>query len=622
VVLHAATVGVTCFCIYRLIDRGPESTGDDGRSATVHPGPAAIAAGVGALALAFSTAFWHYALVAEVFPLNSFFASILLLLLSEWERQPWRRWLFWAFALCSGLAATNQLTVVLLAPAFLVFLWSGSRRLWVRKKGRWRSPHGIGARHVLVAAVLVLVGLLPYAYLPLAASRHPPALWGEPSTLQTLLQHVTRAAYGSFSLALQDQPGGGSPFEQLVLLATYLFQSFTPIGCLLALAGGWWLARNRPIHGLATLLAFLFSGPLFVAYANPQIDTPIWKGVLERFYILPSIPFAVAVGAGAYQVLAWTQQVAHVAASARRSGKSGSLPVRFFGSLRRPPALVRYATLLVSLALLVFPVGSAVARFATVDQSDNFLPHQYGEDLFAPLDAGALLLTRGDIVTNTAWYLQYVEGYRRDLVTVDIELLKLPSYVQQMRRQHPDLVIPFDAYDEGRTNSLKTLVEANLATRPVYLLGQPKEKEFSSWFDQLPSGFAVRLMPRGSGGDLHGILREKMEQLKQVTYPSRIYPPTTYESDIDKTYGALAADLGYTLHVEGRVAEATALYRTAIRLAPDHAPPYKNLALLLDEGSDSAEVAGLLEQYLRLQPDDPDAAAIRAKVDRIRGQVP
>ena len=63
--------------------------------------------------------------------------------------------------------------------------------------------------------------------------------------------------------------------------------------------GAWWLAERRAIPGLAILLALLVSGPAFVAYANPALESPgwltqLWIGILERFYMLPSVPFALA----------------------------------------------------------------------------------------------------------------------------------------------------------------------------------------------------------------------------------------------------------------------------------------------------------------------------------------
>ena len=60
------------------------------------------------------------------------------------------------------------------------------------------------------------------------------------------------------------------------------------------------------------------------------------------------------------------------------------------------------------------------------------------------------------------------------VVAIDVELLTLPAYVQQLRRLHPDVQIPFAAYDDGDQTSLRDLVNANLPSRPVFAVGQFK----------------------------------------------------------------------------------------------------------------------------------------------------
>src|SRR5438067_6821116 len=140
--LHAATVGLVCLLTYRLLradDRRPTTESCDprpwvaGRPACPEP---AVAALVGALLLGSSTDFWRYATVAEVFPLNSLLAALVLLLLLEWRRRPERAGLLRAFALGCGLAAANHHTVALLGPAFMVLLADGVRRLAGMSAGR------------------------------------------------------------------------------------------------------------------------------------------------------------------------------------------------------------------------------------------------------------------------------------------------------------------------------------------------------------------------------------------------------------------------------------------------------------------------------------------------------
>ena len=136
-----------------------------------------VAATVGSLLLAVSTTFWAYSLVAEVFALNNLIAALLLLVAIEWHRRPERTGFLWLVALLSGLAAPNQQTIVLLAPGLLVLLVSGLRRL---RRARPNRLIGLRLRDAAIAIGLLVVGLLPYLYLPLAALGNPTLNWQDP----------------------------------------------------------------------------------------------------------------------------------------------------------------------------------------------------------------------------------------------------------------------------------------------------------------------------------------------------------------------------------------------------------------------------------------------------------
>ncbi|MDZ7343531.1 MAG: DUF2723 domain-containing protein, partial [candidate division KSB1 bacterium] len=79
----------------------------------------------GALGLALSRFFWHYAEVAEVFPLHLFLTALLTYFLilmqttageNQQDRYPQTVKYFWAASFFFGLALTNHHTIFLLAP--------------------------------------------------------------------------------------------------------------------------------------------------------------------------------------------------------------------------------------------------------------------------------------------------------------------------------------------------------------------------------------------------------------------------------------------------------------------------------------------------------------------------
>ena len=538
-----------------------------------------------------SAPFWAYSLVAEAFALNNFFAALVLLLLVEWERRPERVWLLWACGFTAGLAASNHQTIVLLAPGLGVLLIAGGRRL-LRIGRRWHHLGGHMARDLGVGVCLIVVGLLPYAYLPIAASMDPPYNWGDPRTPENFWRHVTRADYGTFRLTTDQQEAAGSRVEQLRIFGESLYYAFTPLGVVLAVAGAWWLAKRRPITGLALLLMFLASGPLFVAYTNPPLANPLWQGVLERFYILPGVVFALAIGAGAFEAV----QVAARLAPGRR------------GQAAAAGAAV---------ALLAVPLGAMVTHYRDLDQSANLLNHQYLEDLLTPIEQGALLLTGGDLFSFGVDYLQMVEGRRRDVVVLHTEKLGSSWYVAQVRQQHPDVVIPFDHFDPSQTTAVAQLVEANLVRRPVYVGGDVSEQYVAGRFDAVQAGLSTKVLPTGSGVEWNTMIREQPGLYLGMRYPTRTYPESTWESRIQTHYGYLAFIVGFLLYDGVDDAEAAGWYRTAMRLAPKFAASYKNLGrILLTDPAEAATVVGLWDTYLRLNPEDPQAEAMR---ERLRG---
>ncbi len=113
-----------------------------------------------------------------MFALNNLLAALLLLIGIEWCRRPERKWLLRLFMLLFGLALCNQQTIVLLVPAFAVLAWQGWALL-PPASGRLR----ISARDLGLALGAFVAGLLPYAYLPIAASASPVLNWGDPSSL-------------------------------------------------------------------------------------------------------------------------------------------------------------------------------------------------------------------------------------------------------------------------------------------------------------------------------------------------------------------------------------------------------------------------------------------------------
>ena len=581
---QAATVGLIGILTARLID--PEWPRPTDRDA----GVAGLAA---AVSLALSTAFWAYALVAEVFALNDLIAAGLLLLAIEWCRDRSKVWALWLLGLLSGLGAAHQQTIVLLGPGLALLLIAGVREDAARARGRKRKdrkPRLVKASHFVVGASLIVVGLLTYLWLPIAAANDPVVNFDDPETFDRFRNVVSRGPYGSFSLI----PGGerGSIGENISLYGEYLIRSFTVVGVALAIAGSVWFWRNRRTEAQALTLAWFFAGPTFVVFAAVPLVDPITEGIVERFYILSSVVMAVAVGAGVYAVLEWLR-----------------------GSRWDTRALSTAA-----LAIVMVLAGTLAAfRWSHVDQSDNRIVETYGRDILSDLEPGSILLTRGDHNYTSLVYTQFVDGFRDDVVLLDLELLTLDSYLAEQRERHPQVVFPFSRYTRA-SDELAQFIAANDPQVPVYVTGPLAENEDET-LREIRAGL-VRRLSVDLGEDEYGLLLADRTLATDLRFPEGGYPAKSWEAVIARNYGNAAHSVGFAYHETEPTPDdafVEEMYRLSIEL---NGPPqaYKNLGLFYwERDGDPAEIIELWEAYLATDPDDPQVDSIRTVIAQLRG---
>jgi hypothetical protein len=559
-------------------------------------------AGIGLLGV--SRVFWLYSTVAEVFALNNLFSAITLVLFLEWVRQPVRKKYLYLGGLFAGLAMTNQHTFVLLAPGLLVLLVGGIVR-WRRNvreglvagKSKKQEP-GWLISDIAVTAGFFILGLLPYLYLPIAAGADPPYNWGNPATFSGFWQVLTRSDYGTFSFTANGVQG--NPFQQLFYLGRYILQGFSVAGILLAVLGIVWFARKRPLEGCALGLLFIFSGPIFAMVANPAMDDPLTLGVFERFYILPGIPLACFIAAGAVYLV-------ELAVKAAARFKSGFL--------RWAPCA---AGLLAAAAMVIIV---ALVQLPSIQLSNNRIVEYYAEDLLGPLEPDALLIVAQDYNGSALIYAQLVSSIRTDVVALHSELLKSTWYCAQQRRLHPQITIPFNNYDGGIHNSLADLIKANIGQRPVYAAGIFKE-DLTKTYDEVYWGLSRRFVEKGRGTDQFALMKTESARFAGLRYPDKAYPQTFWEYTIAEQYGQAAFIIATALSRPEAQPDADLverLYRIAILNNPVNPSSYKNLGILLwMNGGSSAEIIELWERYLQMAPNDPDNANLRSTIAKLK----
>ncbi len=417
----------------------------------------------GALILAFSATYWSQAVAVEVYPLHLLFVSALMLLFLRaafplpGEGTGRRDWYLFAYAV--GLAFTNHMTTIFLAPGLLTMYFArqgGSRASWTLL-ARMAPPF--------------LAGLSLYAYIPLRASQSPVLNWGYAVTPERLFWHLSGKQYQVWMFSSMDVV-----VNQISYFLGTLAGDFTVAGLLLCAAGAFALWRGN--RRLAAGVAILFLFCVFYA-ANYNIHD------IDSYFLLAYICMALAAAVGLSALVSLAA-----------------------GRFARPDAVISALILVVSLIPLV-------VNFRDADESGDHLVEDYTANMFSSLRPGAVIISyQWDYWVSASYYDQLVVGVRPDVTVIDKELLRRSWYIRELETRRPWLIEDSRAevnaflaqvdlfehglpYDPARIQAsyvamIGSFIRRSLPAHPVYVT-EEIEPEFTRGLFRVPEGLAFRL---------------------------------------------------------------------------------------------------------------------------------
>jgi len=105
---------------------------------------------------------------------------------------------------------------------------------------------------------------------------------------------------------------------------------------------------------------------------------------------------------------------------------------------RKPSLWVQRSVLFLGCGLWVLPFAT---HFEMHNRSHDFVPREFAWNMLQSVPAQGLLITFGDNDTFPLWYLQQVEGVRRDVTVINASLAQMDWYQEQILRQRPDLLV-------------------------------------------------------------------------------------------------------------------------------------------------------------------------------------
>ena len=456
----------------------------------------------GGFMYAFSPLVWTYSVGSEVFSMNNFFASLVVLFTVRFaaeETAKGRRSIAVAGAFICGLGMCNQHTLILYElPLVAWFLWT------LHRSG------SLSATTFVALASAFFVGLSPYVYLPIASILFPKrGAWGDMSSLVGFWRHLRRADYGTFQLySRNDETQGLSERVWAHLKDFSTRQGLWVVGPLFAGTGlvcclwAWHRHRHtgsgqfygsngnngpmsskkeksrklpkklkrldtiiKPEHAenqstfdhegvgmgsdvcLALLFAFVFYELGFHSLSNLPLENPLLFGIHARFWMQPNVLLFTWVGIGLI------------------------FATEFM--LQRFQKLRTYLEL-PAIALLLAFVGAQIWRwFPLMDQTKNRYLEGYARGILESLPPNSLFFTNYDQQWTASRYLHVCEGVRKDIPFINLSMMTFWWFYRQ-RELFPEISWPSmylagsntKQYARGEAFTFKELLDANIDRFP------------------------------------------------------------------------------------------------------------------------------------------------------------
>jgi hypothetical protein len=295
-----------------------------------------------------------------------------------------------------------------------------------------------------LSLLFVIIGFTSYAMVIIRANQQPPMNENEPNDFPELVSYLNRDQYGDFPEF--KRRFATEPHQQVVynnyssdldflwkyqmdhMFHRYLFWNYIGregweqdmgvdwkqlfgIPFLIGLLGIYYHFKKDWKMAAVFMIMFIFQGYLTAFYQNQQEPQPRER---DYFYVGAFFVFSIWIGLGIKGLVDMLQEKV----------KSQSLA-----------RAMAYGVIV--LGIIFIPFNMARANWFTHDRSRNWVPWDYSYNMLQSCAPNAILFTNGDNDTFPLWYLQDVEGIRRDVRIANLSLINTPWYIKQLKNTEP-----------------------------------------------------------------------------------------------------------------------------------------------------------------------------------------
>ena len=291
--------------------------------------------------------------------------------------------------------------------------------------------------------VLIVLGFTTYTTVYIRANAHTPMNENDPSNMSRLVTYLEREQYGETPLMnrrFSQEPDKIANFKKYSSDLDYfwkyqiehmylrylgwnfigkdgdaqdngiLFSQLFGIPLFVGLFGLYYHWKSHQKSAFIITSFFLLTGLFLAFYFNMQEPQPRER---DYFFVYSFFGFCIWIGMG---VMALVEVV-------RKEVK-----------IKRPE-IAGFAVL--ALAFLMIPGNMLRTNYHMMSRHGHYLAWDHSYNLLQSVEKDAILITNGDNDTFPLWYLQDVEGIRRDVRVVCLSLLNTDWYIKQLKNEQP-----------------------------------------------------------------------------------------------------------------------------------------------------------------------------------------
>ena len=184
-----------------------------------------------------------------------------------------------------------------------------------------------------------------------------------------------------------------------------------PLAFILGLAGMIYHFYRDEKEAFSMMTLFFLTGLAVIIYLNQDNPQPRER---DYSYVGSFFAFSVWIGVGAAAIVEniikkiKTENIGH-----------------------------RLGIVVILLQVVLVPFAMVRANYHEHDRSGNYVAWDMSYNMLQSCEPHGIIFTNGDNDTFPLWYLQEVEGMRKDVTVANLSLLNTPWYIRQLRDSRP-----------------------------------------------------------------------------------------------------------------------------------------------------------------------------------------